>query len=225
MALVTTKWKTVEDPKFKISLSKAIKDSAESSPDLVKEVNKIFKQANTRINRLKDSGLYKTSPAYQALGSLTTGAHETYAGRTYFTQKIYFDDGSTAVRSWEDIKEDYKRAIGFLNQTSSTVAGAREVEKVLRENAESYLGRKLPEDVWEKVKDSFVNDLGYIDERLMRSGYAHYIERFADYIERTQDQMERDGVEAVKAVEQAIQDASNDLAGIVIDEILGSFLD
>lgn len=225
MGLVTTKYGTVQDPDLKIRISKAITESAESSPELRKEINKLFKQANTRINRLKDSGLYKVSPAYQALGSMTDGAHSRFAGRTYFTQNVYFDDGSTATKDWEEVKDEYKRAVAFLNNESSQVAGAKAVERTLRQSTENYLGRRLPDNVWEKVKDNWVDDIGYVDERLLASGYTHFMERFNDYVSATEEQMVRDAEEAERMLQESIQQQSDQLAGVVVNDILGPFLE
>lgn len=224
MALVVTKYGTVQNPDLKIRLSKAITESVEESPELRKEINKLFKQANTRINRLKDTGLYKVSPAYQALGSMTEGAHAKYAGRTYFSQKVYFDNGGTTYKDWEEVKEDYKRAVAFLNNESSQVSGAKAVEKTLRQSTEDYLGRKLPDEVWEKVKNSWVDDIGYVDERLLASGYTHFLERFHDYVSSTEEQMIKDAEEAERILQDSINQQAQQLAGIVADDILGDIL-
>lgn len=220
MAKVTTKWGITVETDFKTKFNKAVTESVYGSPELKKELNRIFKQANTRINRLKDSGLWKTSPAYSALGSMV----DKPGSRTYFTTAGLGGDYSDPFR-WKQAQEDYARAVAFLNQDSSTEYGARQVEKKLRDETERSLGRQLPDNVWERIKDEHADHLSMLDEGLVTLNYSQYMERFLEYVDATESQMIQEMRDVEEAFQRSIAESIEDLYDFVMNDALGKGFD
>lgn len=221
MALVTTKWGTTQDPQFKINVEKAIRESVESSPELMKEINKVFKRANTRINRLIDSGLASTSPAYIALGNLGQSASAKYASRTYFTSKSYFDDGRTEIKDWNKIKYEYGLAVEFLNRETSTTSGAKQALSTMKSAYESSTGRHISDEDFQGILTNYSNDIAYMDQDLLPARYRHFLERFEDYIEETEKQMAQDAKKEADLFQNSLDAQYDELFTFIDDDIIG----
>ena len=89
---------------------------AKGTPDLKKQMTKIFQKANRRIQNVRKAGL--SSPAVQQLIS-----ERGERGYTYFTGKGLDPRSPT---DWEQLKYEYGRAISFLNNPTSSATGARQ---------------------------------------------------------------------------------------------------
>ena len=88
----------------------------EGTPDIKKQMMKIFQKANRRIQNVKNAGL--SSPAVQQLIS-----ERGDRGYTYFTGAGLDPLNPT---DWELLKYEYGRAISFLNNPTSSATGARQ---------------------------------------------------------------------------------------------------
>ena len=89
---------------------------AKGTPDLKKQMLKIFQKANRRIQNVKNAGL--SSPAVQQL--ISERGERDY---TYFTGAKLDPRNPT---DWEQLKYEYGRAIAFLNNPTSSATGARQ---------------------------------------------------------------------------------------------------
>ena len=89
---------------------------AKGTPDLKKQMMKVFQKANRRIQNVRKAGL--SSPAVQQLIS-----ERGERGYTYFTGKGLDPRSPT---DWEQLKYEYGRAISFLNNPTSSATGARQ---------------------------------------------------------------------------------------------------
>lgn len=89
---------------------------AKGTPDLKKQMTKIFQKANRRIQNVRNAGL--SSPAVQQLIS-----ERGERGYTYFSGAGLDPRNST---DWEQLKYEYGRAISFLNNPTSSATGARQ---------------------------------------------------------------------------------------------------
>lgn len=86
------------------------------TPDLKKQMNKVFQRANRRIQNVRNAGL--SSPAVQQLIS-----ERGERGFTYFSGARLDPRNPT---DWEQLKYEYGRAISFLNNPTSSARGARQ---------------------------------------------------------------------------------------------------
>ena len=84
-----------------------------------KEINRVFQQANRRIQNITNAGL--ASPAVKAL--IAERGKKDY---TYFTIKGLNPENPT---DWEMIRYEYGRALAFLHNPTSTATGARQYIK------------------------------------------------------------------------------------------------
>ena len=91
-----------------------ILQSAETSPELRKEVARVFQMANRRIQNIESKGML--SPAVAALnkGDIT--------GYTKFSM----------ANDWETLKIEYAKAISFLRQPTSTASGTSQYDRHLQ---------------------------------------------------------------------------------------------
>ena len=89
---------------------------AKGTPDLKKQMMKVFQKANRRIQNVRKAGL--SSPAVQQLIS-----ERGERGYTYFTGAKLDPRSPT---DWEQLKYEYGRAISFLNNPTSSATGARQ---------------------------------------------------------------------------------------------------
>ena len=89
---------------------------AKGTPDLKKQMMKIFQKANRRIQNVRNAGL--SSPAVQQL--ISERGERDY---TYFTGAKLDPRNPT---DWEQLKYEYGRAIAFLNNPTSSARGARQ---------------------------------------------------------------------------------------------------
>lgn len=89
---------------------------AKGTPDLKKQMMKVFQKANRRIQNVRKAGL--SSPAVQQLIS-----ERGERGYTFFSGKGLDPRSETG---WEQLKYEYGRAISFLNNPTSSATGARQ---------------------------------------------------------------------------------------------------
>ena len=89
---------------------------AKGTPDLKKQMMKIFQKANRRIQNVKNAGL--SSPAVQQLISERGERSYTYFSGAKLNPRNPID--------WEQLKYEYSRAISFLNNPTSSARGARQ---------------------------------------------------------------------------------------------------
>lgn len=102
----------------KIRLSSEILTSEYPTPELKKQIQKVFHTANRRIQNIQNAGLY--SPALKELNFSEVGAKQKFAK---FTQ---------AGQNWAEIKLQYAKAVQFLKKPTSTASGARQWNKAVQ---------------------------------------------------------------------------------------------
>lgn len=88
----------------------------EGTPDIKKQMMKIFQKANRRIQNVRNARL--SSPAVQQLIS-----ERGERGFTFFSGARLDPRNPT---DWEQLKYEYGRAIAFLNNPTSSATGARQ---------------------------------------------------------------------------------------------------
>lgn len=181
----------------KTRLNKEILQAVESSPELRKEISRVFQQANRRIQNVEKAGLI--SPAVAAL-------HRDTGKYTKFSMN----------QDWENLKIEYGKAISFLRQPTSTASGTRQYNEHLRATYDlskeefDLMARNL------QGKLNSVSDTEFVEKYLMR--YKDFTGELEQSARDISTQIESEAVSIQRAIDDNIQREANKVSG-QIDEI------
>lgn len=134
----------------KVELKQVILESLKSSPEMRKEISRVFQMANRRIQNIENAEL--VSPAVMALNK------GDIQGYTKFSM----------AGDWETLKVEYGKAVSFLRQPTSSATGTREY------NAHLMATYDLTKDEFDlmaqKLQEKFlsVKDDNFVEQYLMR---------------------------------------------------------
>lgn len=113
-------------------------DAFFNSPNVVKEIKRVFQMANRRIQNLKNSGV--VSPALKSL-ELATGKVDRFTVFSFQKNDLLTTSGQ------EKLAYEWGQAVAFLHNPTSTALGARQYTKdiakelnVSKERATEILG-------------------------------------------------------------------------------------
>lgn len=177
----------------------------ESSNVARAEIRRIFQVANRRIQNIEAKDL--VSPAVQALGK------GDVTGYTKFSMK----------HSWEDLKTEYAKAVGFLRQPTSTASGTREYNKHLQE---AYDLKPDEFDLMaKKLNDKILSlgDTNFVEQYLMR--YKDFTGELERTVSDVATQMEDEAVQIQKKLDADIDQLVDYTAKQAVDEIAKMFED
>ena len=169
------------------------------------EIRRIFQVANRRIQNIESKDL--VSPALQALGK------GDIKGFTKFSMK----------HSWEDLKTEYSKAIGFLRQPTSTASGTREYNKHLQQQYDltpdefGLMAKKLNDKILS------LDDSDFVEKYLMR--YKDFTGELERTVSDVSTQMENEAVSIQKTLDKEISELIDYTAQEAIDEITKMFDD
>lgn len=181
----------------KTRLNKEILQAVESSPELRKEISRVFQQANRRIQNIEKAGLI--SPAVSAL-------HRDTGKYTKFSMN----------QDWESLKIEYGKAISFLRQPTSTASGTRQYNEHLRT---TYDLTKEEFDIMARNlqgKLNSVSDTEFVERYLMR--YKDFTGELEKSARDISTQIESEAVSIQRAIEDNIQREANKISG-QLDEV------
>lgn len=191
-------------------IKQEIIDAQMSSPQFRSEIRRVFQQANRRIQNIESKGL--VSPAVMALNK------GDIKGYTKFSMK----------HTWEDLKAEYAKAVGFLRQPTSTATGTREYNKHLMDAYD--LTDEEFNLMAEKLQDKFlsIKDDNFVEQYLMRykdftgeleaeaADVSSQIESDAEMLQQAlEDEVDRTAEEAL----QAIQSEASSVASSIINTL------
>lgn len=125
-----------------------IEKAVESSPPLRAEIRRTFQVANRRIQNIENAGL--ASPAVVAANKGDVHGYTKFSMRN----------------SWNNLKEEYARALAFLSDRTSTASGARQYKKALQHAA----GMDNDPVIFDKVYDKAVEKTNEI----VSNSYINY---------------------------------------------------
>ena len=180
-----------------------ILQAEKSSPEMRKEIARVFQQANRRIQNIESKGLI--SPAVQALGK------SDIQGFTKFSMR----------QDWDALKVEYAKAIGFLQQPTSTATGTRDYNRYLMQTYD------LTEDEFDlmakKLNDKLtsVSDEEFVERYLMRyKDFTGELEQTAQDVS-TQIESEAESVASAldRAIEQDAEKQSSEIANETADKV------
>lgn len=187
-------------------LKKEILQAVESSPEMRKEISRVFQMANRRIQNIETKGLL--SPAVQALNK---GDIEGY---TKFSMK----------HDWNALKVEYGKAISFLRQPTSTAQGARQygqhLQRVYDLTPDEYnlMARNL------QGKLNSVSDSDFVERYLMR--YKDFTGEMEQSASDISTQIESEAQSISQAIESDLNRQAYNIAnevGDMLDDIIKSF--
>lgn len=187
-------------------LKKEILQAVESSPEMRKEIARVFQMANRRIQNIETKGLL--SPAVAAL-------HKgDIKGYTKFSMR----------GSWNELKREYGKAISFLRQPTSTAQGVRQYNKHLQ-NAYD-----LTPDEFNLMIRSLHGKLSSLDDSQF---VEHYLMRYKDFTGEMEQsardistQIESEAQSISRAIESDLNRQADNIAnevGDMLDDIIKSF--
>lgn len=190
--------------KTKHQLKKEILEAVESSPELRKEVRRVFQMANRRIQNLEKAGL--VSWAVKQADKLGIKGYSKF---------------SVKGQDWQTIKNEYTRAISFLQNPNSTAEGARQLEKTVREVVVSH-NRKFQDDaLWNAHKNLLVERADTVANQIINnSPYQEQIqEGIWHVIKSVSDDIEAEGKVLANDLQAGIEKAADNLAGQVDNDL------
>ena len=185
---------------IKQRVKREILQSAESSPELRKEVARVFQMANRRIQNIESKGML--SPAVAALnkGDIT--------GYTKFSM----------ANDWETLKIEYAKAISFLRQPTSSASGTSQYNRHLQTVFD------LTPDEFDLMSKSLNNrltslsDSDFVERYLMR--YKDFTGELEQAATDISSQIESEAESIQRALEQEVDEsAENASIEIESDEI------
>lgn len=187
-------------------LKKEILQAVESSPEIRKEISRVFQMANRRIQNIETKGLL--SPAVAAL-------HKgDIKGYTKFSMR----------GNWNELKREYSKAISFLRQPTSTAQGVRQYNKHLQ-NAYDL----TPDEFNLMVRSlhgklNSVSDSDFVERYLMR--YKDFTGEMEQSASDISTQIESEAQSISRAIESDLNRQADNIAnevGDMLDDIIKSF--
>lgn len=173
-------------------IKKEILQATESSPEMRKEISRVFQMANRRIQNIEQSG--QLSPAVQALNK------GDIKGFTKFSMR----------GDWNTLKIEYGKAISFLRQPTSTAQGARQYGQHLQRMYDltpdeySLMARNL------QGKLSSVSDSDFVERYLMR--YKDFTGEMEQSASDISTQIESEAQSISRAIDAEIERQANEAA-------------
>lgn len=187
-----------------VHIKKDVITAIEQSPELKKEIARVFQQANRRIQNVENSGI--VSPAVVALNK------GDIKGFAKFSMK----------HDWSELKIEYSKAISFLQQPTSTASGAKEYARHLKktynltDNEFSIMQNNL------MGKIASVSDQKFLEQYLMQ--YKDFTGELEQESKDVSDQIESDAIKIADSVQRNIDNAG-EMVESAVQKILDSFKD
>lgn len=187
-----------------VHIKKDVITAIEQSPELRKEIAKVFQQANRRIQNVENSGI--VSPAVVALNK------GDIKGFTKFSMK----------HSWDELKIEYSKAISFLQQPTSTASGTKEYARHLKK---TY---NLTDNEFSIMQNNLVGKIASVSDQKFLEQYLMQYKDFTGELEQeskdVSDQIESDAIKIADSVQRNIDNAG-EMVESAVQKILDSFKD
>lgn len=181
----------------------------QGTPELKKQMNKIFQRANRRIQNIQNAGL--ASPAVKAVIA-ERGAKEY----TYFSGAGL---NPTNTTDWDMLRYEYGRALAFLNNPTSSATGARQYIKYQSERL------NIPFESANKIVDIATDPT--IDEygNVNIFSYGEILDDFKTDVEQAGDLMGANAVDYAENLENYLINSWNSKRSADGSGLLDRFLD
>ena len=181
-------------------LRQDIIQSVESSPELRKEVRRVFQQANRRIQNVESKGLL--SPAVKALNKGNVEGFSKFA---------------VGDLSWDELKREYAKAVAFLKQPTSTARGTREYNEHLKRayNLTDDEINLMADRINDKIQS--ISDTDFVEKYLMR--YKDFTGDLESEAADVSSQIESDAVSLENALDRDLENAANEKTNEIEEEV------
>ena len=187
-----------------VHIKKDVITAIEQSPELKKEIARVFQQANRRIQNVENSGI--VSPAVVALNK------GDIKGFTKFSMK----------HDWNELKIEYSKAISFLQQPTSTASGAKEYARHLKK---TY---NLTDNEFSIMQNNLMGKIASVSDQKFLEQYLMQNKDFTGELEQeskdVSDQIESDAIKIADSVQRNIDNAG-EMVESAVQKILDSFKD
>ena len=187
-----------------VHIKKDVINAIESSPELRKEIARVFQQANRRIQNVENSGI--VSPAVIALNK------GDIKGFAKFSMK----------HDWNDLKIEYSKAVSFLQQPTSTASGTREYSNHLKKSYD------LNDKEFKLMQDKLMGKIASVSDERFLEQYLMQYKDFTGELEQesrdVSDQIESDAVKIADSLQNNIDNAG-EMVESAVQKILDSFKD
>lgn len=158
--------------------------AVKQSRALLKQINAAISTANKRVRRIEAAGEF--SPAIAAL--------EQEGGKRF----------STANLSWEDKKNEYARAVAFMQRPTSLLEGVRQYNRAIREKYD------LTEQQYEKVVDILTD--GEDEVSKMMGIYKDMQGDLARAVDESEQDLISDSQKIADSLEQEVINTATEIA-------------
>lgn len=171
------------------TLNEEIRTSMIGSKEMKKEIQKVLQKANRRAENIEKAGI--ASPAYQAL---------MLEGRKGYSKfKITGYDINNEFQ-WELAKQEYAKAISFLNNPTSSATGARQY---IKHKAKQY---NVPFEVANNIITQ-ATDIEFRDSQIPMLNYRSMVDSFFKESVNEKESMNRTAEEHAKELENNLQES------------------
>lgn len=181
----------------------------EGTPELKKQMNKIFQRANRRIQNIQKAGL--ASPAVKAV--IAERGKKDY---TYFSSKGLNPTNKT---DWDMLRYEYGRALAFLNNPTSSATGARQYIKYQADRL------NIPFESANKIVDIATNPT--IDEygNVNIFSYGEILDDFKADVEKIGDEIGTNAINYAQNLEDYLLNSWNTKRSADGGGLLDRFID
>lgn len=183
---------------IKQQVKQEILQAAESSPELRKEIARVFQMANRRIQNIENKGLL--SPAVAALGK------GDITGYTKFSM----------ANDWETLKIEYAKAVSFLRQPTSSAKGTtqynRHLQKVYHLTPDEF--NLMAQSLNNRLTS--LSDSDFVERYLMR--YKDFTGELEQAATDISGQIESEAESIQRALEQEVEESAENAAIEIEDE-------
>lgn len=185
-----------------VHIKKKVINAIESSPELRKEISRVFQQANRRIQNVEKTGI--VSPAVVALNK------GDIKGFAKFSMK----------HDWNDLKIEYAKAVSFLQQPTSTASGTSEYAEHLKK---TY---NLTDKEFSIMQNNLVGKIASVSDQKFLEQYLMQYKDFTGELEQesrdVSNQIESDAVKIADSLQNDINNAG-EMVESKIQKILDGF--
>lgn len=169
-----------------------------SSPELRKEIRRIFQMANRRIQNIEKAGLL--SPAVMGLHK------DEVKGFAKF---------SMSGKTWDELRIEYGRAVSFLRQPTSTASGTRQYNEHLMKAYD------LTKDEFDAMARNLQGKLSSLSESTFVEQYLMRYKDFTGELEQSASdvstQIESEAVSIQRALDKNLQSEADKVVRHITD--------
>ena len=179
-------------PALKQEVRPEVMRSAVSSPELRKEIARVFQMANRRIQNIESKGLL--SPAVAALNKGDIKRYSKFSMSS----------------DWETLKIEYAKAVSFLRQPTSTARGTRQYNRHIQQafNLTSEEFDIMAKGIQNKIMS--LSETDFVERYLMR--YKDFTGELETAARDVSGQIESEAEQIHRVIEEEFEESVENAA-------------